>query len=318
MLDFIFVSSQFIFRRAHGKFSGLNFSQDHFRGLVLVCPAAFRHIAEIAYVAALEVDHHVFFLIYCQSHTEAVALVLFRGIFAHPGSGTAILGVVVVGGAAADAVSAGGLPHRIGLVASVIAVPIQAPFPDVAVHVVEAPGIREIRAHDGMLRIAALAVVAVIIITSELVHVPVSVNVGDVGTVVPGRCRSGPAGELPLRFRGKVEISPRLRAEFAHKGILVDLAVGGPAFAFASPSYGVVIDILRRSRFADVIGRIGAGNKLILLLGGLEDADVKILGEGDFVLDFVLPAAQFILGRAHSEFSSLDFPQDQFYGFVSV
>ena len=61
MLIFISFSSQLVFRRAHGKLSGLNFSQDHFRGLVFIRPAAVRPVVKITGFSAGEVDDHVFF-----------------------------------------------------------------------------------------------------------------------------------------------------------------------------------------------------------------------------------------------------------------
>ena len=85
-----------------------------------------------------------------------------------------------------------GICNRIG---RIILVPVQAPFPDVPMHVVQTPCVRLFLSDRMRLPIGVL------LIPSDLVKIRAGSFLGrDVLPVVQGCCRSGAAGIFPLRF----------------------------------------------------------------------------------------------------------------------
>ena len=86
--------------------------------------------------------------------------------------------------------------------------PVQAPFINVAVHIVEAPGVGKVRARNGVTTVVVLGGFVVVIvagIAAKLGQVGIPVAGLNVSPVVQTRSRSRTAGHLPLRFRGKPE-----------------------------------------------------------------------------------------------------------------
>ena len=143
---------------------------------------------------------------------------------------------------------------RIAGIASGVPPPIQTHLPNVAVHVVEAPVVRQIRTDRGVkIIVAALTIFTVFTIAAKFVQVFVVIGLfAGVGVVVPSLERSGPAGIFPLGFRGKVESFGCLRAQLAHEGVLVHVVVGRPGGAFFLSSDHVIGNGLNRSHVAFV------------------------------------------------------------------
>src|SRR5262249_37514251 len=95
---------------------------------------------------------------------------------------------------------------RRALLVIALGIPVVAPLPDVAVHVIQAPGVRRERAHGaGPLQVRAPDRRAV-----WFGPVEVGLLAGEGVAVVEGRFRAGAAGIFPLRLARQSVDAPRL------------------------------------------------------------------------------------------------------------
>ena len=168
-----------------------------------------------------------------------VGFIRVVGVFAAAEGCTASIPFVAlgVGSTAKDARVAGVRHRRTGRVGGYVAMrTVAAPFPDVAVDVVETPRVRRVGADYRRACVSAACppcrgVVAGVVRAPRLHHeVGVVGCAGDVRAVSPlRRTVPGARRELPLRLARKIEVKPRPGSEAAEVGFadrLGGIAVG--------------------------------------------------------------------------------------------
>lgn len=162
-----------------------------------------------------------------------------------------------------------------------LGVPVGAPLPDVAVHVVEPPGV------GFLLPDRVCGVAAVVRVPSIVAQLPPVV-----AETVSG-CGSGPAGVFPLCLGRQPELLVRPgRDPFAE---YLDL---GPT------------DLFYRVRLAFEFARVRPHDRCILFLGDGVDAQVERSADGHLVLVKVAGQSAFLVpGAPHDELACRDVDQ---------
>ena len=204
---------------------------------------------------------------------------------------------VVPAAAADDAARALGRPGRVGDRAGVVfAVPVLAPFPDVAVQVVQAERVGPILTHlagavEGRPRVGGVGVLAI-----DVGLARVERGRGDVEEERLGEADGAAAGVLPLGL-GRQAVDPSALA-FGGQGVQPDQeglrVIPGHALDGQRPR----VDAAHAAEVAGVLAR----HPLVLRLRHREGAEVEVAGDGDGVgRPLVVGAAELGARRAHAE-----------------
>ena len=202
------VASDFTAGAAHSEGAGLNEAEDQLGGLVFITPAAFGNAGQIAHgiacgaSAAGKVDHHVGLGGRMDGNAEAEVVItcISRGVLSVAFGGTTILRKLMIAAAFQNAGRSCRGALGISNAGAVKAgVPVKAPLPNIAVHIVKAPGVPGLG--SAFVRQIAICVE----IPGQFAQFLVFFNVCYVFPVVPSGGRLGSAGEFPLRFGRQVE-----------------------------------------------------------------------------------------------------------------
>ena len=142
---------------------------------------------------------------------------------------------------------------------------VQAPLPDVPVHVIESPAVGRVGPDLGVFGEAALAVRVVAEEPSDPPQVVrrVAVRIGP--------RRTGPAGVFPLDFRRQIEGEARARAQQADEPRTVNFRRLRPGMVGERPADRLPRHALDRTHLALEAGRIPSRHPLILPLRHCQD-----------------------------------------------
>ena len=100
-------------------------------------------------------------------------------------------------------------------------------------HIIQSPGVGQIRTNGGVrIIIIAFPIGRIIIIAAQLVHIAVFITVGKIVPIVQSRGRARPASKLPLRFRRKIKTFVCFHTKNAQERSCINFAISRPLRSF--------------------------------------------------------------------------------------